>query len=377
MESISISFSEFVNKNGPDDETKFLNLGQPSFDVIEPISREVYKNLKHNKYSDPKGLYVLRNEIKGKLNIKNKIECSEEENIIITNGASHAIYLSLKTLLGKGDECIIIEPYWKQYELNVNRLGAKAVFVKMDFKNQFSLNIEKVINSITDKTKVIILNFPNNPTGEILSKLQIKELINFINDKNIYIISDEVYEDYVYSDSDKISISSFSQNFEKIISIFSFSKTYSMTGYRVGYIVSSKEIINKLKNELVVNLTCISHAYQIGALHALKYDYIYRERIKKIYENIVFLKKESKALPIYKNIIFPKSGFYLLLNTSESGYDSITLAKYIFNKLNIALCPGLAFGPDTDKFLRISVVEDKKDLIETFKILSNLKELCN
>ena len=209
MESISISFSDYIKNNGANSKTKFLNLGQPSFNVIEPISNAVFKNLKHNKYSDSKGLHILRKELKKKLDIKNKIKCSEEENILITNGASHAIYLSLKNLLNKGDECIIIEPYWKQYELNVVQLGASPVYVKMDFKNHFSLNIEKIINSITDKTKVIILNFPNNPTGEILSKLQIKELLNFIRKKVIYIISDEVYEDYAYSDSDKISVSSF------------------------------------------------------------------------------------------------------------------------------------------------------------------------
>ena len=370
MESISIAFSQYIKNNGANDSTKLLNLGQPSFELTNLEKGAIHESLDENKYIDPQGIYSLRKEINKKLRERNNIFCSEDDNILVTNGAAHALYLSLKLLLNKDDECVIIEPYWKQYELNVIQLGAKPVFVKMEFKNHFSLDIEKLIRAITPKTKVIILNFPNNPTGALLSKSELKKLLDYLKDKDIYIISDEVYEDYIFSDSDKVSVGAFSDTFDKVISIFSFSKSYSMTGYRIGYLVAAKEIINKLKRELTLNITCLSYAYQKGAESALKNHFFYQNKINRVIQNLRDLKEKSNDLLIGEHLIFPKSGFYFLIDINKSQHDSMSIAKDIFKSINVAVCPGIAFGTNFDGFLRVSATKEFNELFGIIKILN-------
>ena len=361
-ESISVNFSDFLREQENYDSIYKLHIGEPKYKVHKKIISSVKINLSGNSYSNSRGDIELRKEICKKLKISNKINADYKRNILITNGAIHAINISISLLINEGDECIILEPYWKAYESLVILNKGIPVFVNLGVNKKFKDIISEIKTKMSSKTKLIILNFPNNPTGQLINEKDFEELTDVIIKKNIFLISDEVYEDFVYDKKDRFSPGSIDSIKDNIISVFSFSKSYGMTGYRIGYLVANSKIVSNALKLSQYSITCLSPAYQKGALKAIGLNKYKNKGVLKFFNRINYVKELILNTNLEHKIIFPKSGFYLLYDISKHKMSSLDCAKKIVSEFNISLCPGVAFGKNFDSYLRISLTENTSDL---------------
>ena len=361
-ESISVNFSDFLREQENYDSIYKLHIGEPKYKVHKKIISSVKINLSGNSYSNSRGDIELRKEICKKLKISNKINTDYKRNILITNGAIHAINISISLLINEGDECIILEPYWKAYESLVILNKGIPVFVNLGVNKKFKDIVSEIKDKISSKTKLIILNFPNNPTGQLINEKDFEELTDVIIKKNIFLISDEVYEDFIYDEKDRFSPGSIDSIKDNIISVFSFSKSYGMTGYRIGYLVANLNIVSNALKLSQYSITCLSPAYQKGALKAIHLNKYKNKGVLKFFNRINYVKELILNTKLEDKIIFPKSGFYLLYDISKHKMSSLDCAKKIVFEYNISLCPGVAFGKNFDSYLRISLTENKSDL---------------
>ena len=336
-----------------------LSLGQPDFDVPPELKKQAKKAIDKgkNNYSQTKGIKPLRKKIKQKLNKKNKIKTSAD-NIIVTLGASGALSLSLTSLLNKGDEVLLIDPYFVLYKQLIIQNGAVPKFIET--KNDFSLKLENVKEKITDKTKAIILNSPNNPTGKIYSKKELKNLTNILKEKDITLISDEVYEDFSY---EKTNFSPGSV-YENTLTINAFSKSYSMTGWRVGYMTGPEKIIKQATKLQQFNFVCSPKPFQYASIKAL--DYNNKPLIKKYKQkrDIIF-----NGLKENYHITKPDGAFYAFVKYPFKGKRFIE--KCIEN--NLLVVPGNVFSEKNTHF-RISFSNDNKTLKKGVEILNRIKK---
>jgi len=375
--SISVSFADSIRDLERNGETILkLQTGEPYFPTHKNIINSAYEALNngYTKYSDSQGLISLRQKISRKLLINNKIKNNPISNILITHGAVHAISIAIKAIVNRGDEVIILEPYWKAYESCVLLSGGipKILNTKND---NFNLNTNLIENAISPNTKLVIINSPNNPSGSIYNKKELSSLAKTLFNKKIYMICDEVYEDIILENETHFSPASLSEFSEYIISIFSFSKTFAMTGWRIGYLVANENIIEKCLILSQFSITNVSPFTQIAAGEAL-----INEDVKK---NTTFMLNQYKnRLSIIKDIIkgtwlekatnIPKGTFYVLIDISNFNKTSFEFANFFLKKYKIAITPGIAFGKNMDQYVRICFSEQPQNIKNCFEFLRNL-----
>ncbi|MGC8869672.1 MAG: pyridoxal phosphate-dependent aminotransferase, partial [Brevinematia bacterium] len=326
-------------------------------------------------YKPTPGLLELRKEIADKYKKYNKIDYNYK-NVIISIGAKQSLYLALSTICNEGDEIILISPYWVSYIEQVKFVGAKPVVVKTNIENNFLPKISDIEKAITPKTKGIIINSPNNPTGAVYPKRLIEELVHLAINKKIYIISDEIYENYVY-DGEFISIASLSHEAKELtITINGFSKSHSITGWRIGYACASEDIIEIMDSIQSHISSGTSSIVQYAILGFLSH---YEEDTKKIInefkERKEFIKREIEETKGIK-VFVPQGAFYYFIDVSSFYNDkiksSITFCSELLEKKLLSVVPGIAFGDD--RYIRISFASDIKVLKEGIK---RLKEFLN
>ena len=370
-ESVSIKFADYLRERNDFDQILKLHIGEPSFEIDSKIINSAALNLKNNTYTSSRGDLELRREICKKLQKKNKIVADPNKNILITNGAIHGISIAINFLLNSDDECIIISPFWKPYESLVKTKNAKPVYYQVKIEKNFNINYEELEKLINKKTKLLILNYPNNPTGKILNDKH--KMIDLVERYKFNVLSDEVYEDFVFKNSQRFSIGSIEKIKDKIISIYSFSKSYSMTGFRVGYLVANQSLINQLIKSIQYSVTCISPAYQKACVTALNSEKI-TDKYKTIFKKrLTYFKNNIKGTILEDKLFFPESGFYVLYNIEHLKKNSIELAQILVNDHKISFCPGIAFGENFDSFLRISVVLKNKMIDKLIEELLNFE----
>lgn len=321
-----------------------LAAGEP--DIITPkmVLDGIKKAIDDRKtrYSSAQGLPELRNKIAAKLRKEGLMV--NETNILVTNGAKQAIFNALQTILNKSDEVIIFKPFWPSFPNQVKLSGAKPIIV--DTINH-QLNVEKIKESVNTKTKAIIINNPNNPTGAVYKKKDMKLICDLAIDHNFFVISDEVYSMFVYNGLSHISTHSLSEEIQdRLITIQSFSKSYSMTGLRVGYAVANTNLIKdmtKLQGHTTGNVSNLS---QYGAIASFDID-------KKLIDKkiIEFEKRRNLAYKMTKKLfecIKPNGAFYLFPNVENSFNSHIRssqdFADYMLEKKGVALVAGDSFG---------------------------------
>jgi aspartate aminotransferase len=243
-----------------------LSLGEPDFDTPLHIREAVKKALDDGftHYTANKGIVELREAISCKFKEENKLEV-DPESILVTVGASQALYISLQALVNKGDEVLIPDPGFLSYDAFVKLAEGKMVPVSLKEENEFRMTPEDVLDKITNKTKALILNSPSNPTGAVMQKEDIKGIAEIAEDHGIYLISDEVYEHIIY-EGKHYSPGRYTEN---AITINAFSKTYAMTGFRIGYMTAKPEITEELLKVHQYNVACASSLSQIAGLEAL------------------------------------------------------------------------------------------------------------
>ena len=336
-----------------------LEVGEPDFQPpinVKKALSEVYDK-GFGKYGPVKGLPEFRTKLAEFTN-KNFDVNINSENIMVTPGARFGIFLSITTLLDPGDEMIVIEPAWPAYRQCAINAGIKVRTVKTTLKNEWEPNIDEISSCVNDNTKMIVLNYPNNPTGKILPKTLQDKIVETAKKHDLYILSDEIYSNY----SNKEWRSILSYNYEKSIVTQSFSKSHSMTGYRIGYLISNQRIIGKLARLQALCLTNVSEPIQYVAMMALEDDVT--ENIMMMNKRLVKLEEICKKMEV--EFVKPDGAMYIFART-KNPINTSELSEELLNH-GVAIAPGIGFG-DYNEFFRISACLDIKTLIEGMDIL--------
>ena len=336
-----------------------FSIGQPDFDVPEPLKEEAIKAIKEgqNKYSQTAGDAVLKNRVAEQ--VQKEFGWSEP-SVIITSGVSGGLLLTFLAIINPEDEVIIPDPYFVIYKHVINMLGGKCVFV--DSYPNFELPVEKIAEAITDKTKLIILNSPSNPTGVVYPKEQIKRLAEIASEKDILVMTDEIYEKFCY-DSECPSIANY---YEKTLLLRGFGKSYAMTGWRLGYAAANeslKNVIEEMTKIQQYTFVCAPGPFQKAAIAAMDYNIndlvdAYRSKRDLIYEGL----KDNFEL------IKPSGAFYAFIK-APGGSGSKFVEKAITN--NVLIIPGNVFS-EKDTHFRISFATSDAKIKEGIDILCRL-----
>jgi len=359
--------SVFLKAKALEEEGKkiiHMEVGEPQFappKIVKNALEEVYDK-GFVKYGQAKGMpafcKALTESVAKKFGTNTKTE-----NIIVCPGARFAVYLSITTLLNAGDEIIVIEPAWPAYKECAQSSGIKIRSIKTTVESKWEPSIQQIKDAINSNTKMIVLNYPNNPTGKILPlKLQ-DEIIDLAIENDLYILSDEIYSQYAYNREWK---SVLSYNYKKSIVTQSFSKSHSMTGFRIGYAIADSQIIDKMAKLQALCLTNVSEPIQYVALQALKADTSNNSINMKTRLDVVTQKAKDMGL----DFVEPDGAMYVFVKLGNESFDA---TKFTDNALNfgLALAPGEGFG-DYKNFIRISACEEEKNLIEGMSILQKV-----
>lgn len=337
--------------------------GEPDFDTPDYIKESAKKSIDSGftKYTPASGIPELKEVICKKLKKDNNLDYEPSE-VIISCGAKHSLYNVIQVLCDEGDEVILPVPYWVSYPEQIKLAGAKPVFVDTLEKDGFKITTEQLRQAITSKTKLFILNSPNNPTGSVYSREELQLLSKMLVEDGIYCISDEIYEKIIYDNIEHVSIASLSLEIKKLtIVINGLSKSHSMTGWRIGYAAGPKEIISAMSNlqsHSTSNPTSFCQKASITALEG-------PDETQKMMVN-EFIKRRNYIVERLNSIesvscLKPEGAFYVFPNISkllEKNYkgkiikDSVSLSQILLEEAKIAVVPGSAFG--ADNYLRLS-----------------------
>ncbi|MEM1579229.1 MAG: pyridoxal phosphate-dependent aminotransferase [Archaeoglobaceae archaeon] len=338
-----------------------MSVGEPDFKTPQRIIDAAYKAMNEGKvfYTPTKGIPELLNAIAEKMKRENGVDAIAE-NVIVTPGAKFAIFGAIMSLIDKGDEVILLDPSWVSYEACVLMAEGRVVWVphNEDFSNA------PVEEYLTPRTKMIIINTPSNPLGVVYDKEFLKKVRDIAVEKDIFVMSDEVYEKIIF-EGKHYSLASFDGMAERTITINGFSKTYSMTGWRIGYAVAPKWVIEKMN---VIQSHSVSHPtsfVQYAALEALKSDESFlKEMVSEFKARRDMIMKRLDELGI--SYAPPKGAFYIFMNVER---DSDSFCEEFLKKEFVALTPGSAFGVNFKNWVRISYATSRERIAEFLKRL--------
>lgn len=337
--------------------------GEPDFDTPEHIKNALYKAVKDGfiYYTATPGIPELREAVSEKLMRDNAVDCSANE-VIVTPGAKQALYEAIQAITNPGDEILIPDPWWVSYVPMVQLAEGRSVFVPTCEGDGFRLRSEAIEEKITKRTRAIILNSPNNPTGSVLLKDDLKAVADICIDSNILVISDEIYEPMTY-DCMHHSIGSLSGMHERTITVNGFSKAYSMTGWRLGYAAGPIDIIKamtRIQAHSVSNATSFVQKAGVAALNSSQ------DCVKNMVNE--FKKRRDVMVKMLNDIegltcVMPMGAFYAFVNCRSYEQDSFKLADYLLEK-GVAVIPGGAFGEQGEGFLRLSYATSMDNIRE-------------
>lgn len=358
-----------------------FSAGEPDFDTPEEIKKSAIESLKSGftKYTPTSGIPELKEAICEKLSRENNISYSPQQ-ILASCGAKQVIYNCLQALCNDGDEVLIPSPYWLSYPEQVTFARGKSVFIESSDENDFKITKEDIERNITERTKVLIINSPSNPTGSLYSEKELYEIVQVAVNAGLYIISDEIYEKIIYDGEKHISPASFGKKFfEKLITVNGFSKAFSMTGWRIGYAAGPVDII-KAATLVQDHSTSGPNSFtQKAAITALQMDEKtitdmvkeFDRRRKYIVERLNNIDGITCMLPKGAFYVFPNiSGLYSRDICGQKVTNSVDLANLILDKAKTAFVPGVCFG--SDLHLRISYATSMENIEEGMNRLEKL-----
>ncbi|MDF2606386.1 MAG: patA [Bacillales bacterium] len=354
VEEIQISgIRTFMGEIHKIDDLIQLTIGQPDFDTPMSVKTAAIDAINNNQtsYTDNAGKLELRTAVSSYLEEKYNLIYNPSTEIIITNGATGAIDISLSSILSEGDEVILPAPIYPGYEPVIRLCKAKAVHINTSATN-FKYTKEQLENSITEKTKCIIFPFPSNPTGATMSKDEYEAILPLLEQNNVWLLCDEIYSELTYN-ADHYSLANFPSLRNKTIVINGLSKSHSMTGWRVGFLMGSEAFISQALKVQQYSTTCISSISQAAALAAVttsKYDpkimlEEYRKRKDYVY---------SRLNKIGFDVINPNGAFYFFIDHRIYNHNSYDFAVELANKAKVGVIPGSVFSQYGDGFFRLS-----------------------
>ncbi|MEM0482473.1 MAG: aminotransferase class I/II-fold pyridoxal phosphate-dependent enzyme [Nitrososphaerota archaeon] len=347
-----------------------LEVGEPDLGapdrVAEALSWAALNG--YAAYGEAKGRLELRRGIKELLREKMGVDVSEDQ-IVVTPGGRFAVYLAAASTLRPGDQAVVIDPSWPLYKQVVEMMHARSLVVHSTLEDGWRPRQDILDKFLKQKPRTIFINYPNNPTGITLSRNELKELVDEIGRTGSYLVSDEVYMDYCFTDF----TSALEMGYEKTIMINSFSKSWGMTGYRIGYLVASREIADRAARILSQLITCVPEFIQMASIKAIEdretpkgYGEIMRRRIETVCREL------DKIGATY---VKPNGGMYVFPKIGGEGFDSAEFALNLLERTRVAVAPGTAFG-DYPEYIRISVGLGDEDLRKGLQILAeNLQKI--
>lgn len=351
--------------------------GEPDFDTPTSITIGAIKSLLEGNthYVVGPGIPELREAIQKKLQKENGIFC-DVNHILLTPGGKNAIYLAIHAVLNPEDEVLVLDPSWVSYEPIIQAAGGKCVKVKLDYKTQYRITSEKLEEACSEKTKMIIINYPNNPTGCILHEDEADILEAFLlAHPDIYLLADEIYEKLVYDGKKSISMASRNSIQDRVITVNGFSKSVAMTGWRMGYMVSNKGVFQTAYKLYQHSLSCMSGFLQKGAVCAFECEKE-MEEMRKTYEERrnMFIGILNSTKGVHCNM--PEGAFYAWVHFDIKDMDSFKICEYLMENAGVVGMPGSAYGEENVCCMRFSFATATEDLEKAAqKIKSAIEKL--
>ena len=331
-----------------------LGVGEPDFDTPYSVREEGIYALEKGRtfYTSNAGLKELREEISRYLKRKYSLDYDADDEIMVTVGGSEAIDVALRCMVDPGDEVLIPTPCYVSYLPCAIMADAVPKVIELKAENQFKLTRQELIDSITDKTKILMLAFPNNPTGAIMTREELEELVPVIIEHDLYVISDEIYSELTY-DNKHCSIASLPGMKERTVTINGFSKAFAMTGWRLGYACAPKEIMKQMIKLHQFAIMCAPTNSQFAAVEALRNCDDDVDRMVEAYnQRRRFLLNSFKEMGI--DCFEPFGAFYVFPSIAKFGMTSEEFANRLLREQKLAVVPGTAFGECGEGFVRIS-----------------------
>lgn len=344
-----------------------LGVGEPDFvtpwNVVEAGIYSLEQG--HTHYSSNAGYIELREEISKYLLRRFNLKYNARDEILVTVGGSEGIDLALRALCGPGDEVIIPEPSFVAYKGCTAFCGAKAVTINLRQEDDFKLTRELLEEAITERTKVVVIPFPNNPTGAIMTREELKEIVDVLKDKDIIILSDEIYAELSYGD-EHVSIASFEEVKDKTLVINGFSKAYAMTGWRLGYICGNSVLIDAMKKIHQYAIMCSPTTAQFAAIEALRNgDDSVREMSREYNRRRRVLVEGFRDMGL--ECFEPLGALYVFPSIKATGLTSDEFCEKLLMEERVLVVPGSAFGDCGEGYIRACYASSMEDLMEAVK----------
>lgn len=342
-----------------------FEVGRPDFDTPKIIKDATIKSIENGDvfYTSNYGIMPLREAVAEKLRNENNLDYTAKE-VLITAGATESIYDSYSLILEEGDEILLPNPCWPNYVNAAHIMGAVPVRYSLAEENDFQIDFDELEGLVTEKTKAIVIINPSNPIGSMFTLETLEKLADFAKKKDILVISDEIYEKIIYGNKKHISIASLDGMKERTITINGFSKTYSMTGFRLAYVAAPEEFIRVLNIIHQHNTSCATSFVQHGGITALKEGGDASEEMVKEYKRRrdYIVEKVNSIEGLSLNA--PDGAFYAFINIKGLGVSSEEFCNYLLDEECVAIVPGTVFGSAGEGFVRFSYASSYKDIVE-------------
>ena len=340
-----------------------LGVGEPDFITPWAIRERAIYNLEKSsiRYTSNLGLLELRKDIAGYLKRKYELNYCPNDEILVTVGASEGIDVALRTILNPGEEVLVVEPSYVSYKPCVEMAGGVPVVINTKVENSFRLQPEEILEKLTEKTKAIILPYPNNPTGAIMEREDLEKIARVIKEHNIFVISDEIYSELTYGDRHHVSIASLEGMKDICVVLNGFSKAFSMTGWRLGYAAGPKDIISNMTKIHQYVIMCAPTTSQYAAIEALRSCDGEVAKMREEYNrrrNVMRKGFEDMGLSCFEAL----GAFYLFPSIQSTGLTSDEFCERLLFEERVAVVPGTAFGDCGEGFIRCSYAYSVKDI---------------
>ena len=352
-----------------------LGVGEPDFDTPWHVREEGIYSLEKGRtfYTANSGLKELRQEICNYLYRRCDLSYQPESEILVTVGGSEAIDIALRAMLDPGDEVLIPQPCFVSYVPCTILAGGTPVAIELEEKDQFKLTPEKLLEKITDKTKILIMPFPNNPTGAVMRRDELEKIARIVIEKDLFMISDEIYCELTFGDERHVSIASLPGMKERTVLINGFSKSYAMTGWRLGYAAAPKVILKQMLKIHQFAIMCAPTTSQYAAVAALRDGDADVEMMRESYDQrrrFVLNAFQEMGLDCFE----PEGAFYAFPSIKRFGMSSDEFANRFLQEEKVAVVPGSAFGACGDGYLRVSYAYSLKSLKEALGRMARFVE---
>ncbi|MCK4600351.1 pyridoxal phosphate-dependent aminotransferase [Candidatus Bipolaricaulota bacterium] len=354
---------EIFDLAGKMEDVIHFEIGEPDFDTPLPIVEAAFEAAKKGMthYTPSAGIKSLREKLAAKLTEELEVQFDPDE-IVITAGGMEALLLIMLVTLNKGDEVLLPSPHWPNYPAHVLLAGGKYKKLVLEQKHEFKLVTETLKNSITENTKVLLINYPHNPTGAVLDREDLEVIADVARANDLLVFSDEAYESLVFDGKKFLSIASLERMKERTVILRTFSKSYAMTGWRVGYLAAPKQLADKTAKLHEHTSACTSSVSQMAALAALELPVEIPLKMVKEYERrrdiLIAELAQIPGLKVFK----PRGTFYAFVDIRQFGIPSFDLSRLLLEKARVAVAPGSAFGAEGEGYIRVCFANSTENI---------------